>query len=374
MSNDKHDFKTLHSQSSTNGETYASKDTNINSGTYESSNASHQSVAPQFEAYYREVGQTRPKRKKNNPAIAMFAAFLTGALVIGGATYSADKANLFTGGVTDSRSASGIVANGGAGKDAGLTTASLTTSEGIANIYEQASPAVVKIENYKEAHQSGTMSDMWLRQFMGGNNGNGQSEAERNSIEGQQGNTGELVLKGAGTGFFFDKEGYILTNEHVISGASEVRVTVSGRDEPLVAKVLGTSKELDLAVLKVEKPDGGNFPALKLGDSNKTNIGDWVIAIGNPYGFDQSLTMGVLSAKERPITIQDEQGVERKFEHLLQTDASINPGNSGGPLLNEKGEVIGINTAVNAQAQGIGFAIPTTTITKVLEGLKSNTL
>lgn len=149
---------------------------------------------------------------------------------------------------------------------------------------------------------------------------------------------------------------------------------MSGSGEPLVAQVLGTSKELDLAVLKVANADGKDFPALKLGNSNDTNIGDWVIAIGNPYGFDQSLTMGVLSAKERPITIQDEQGVERSFEHLLQTDAAINPGNSGGPLLNAEGEVIGINTAVNAQAQGMGFAIPTTTIEKVLDGLKSNTL
>ena len=123
----------------------------------------------------------------------------------------------------------------------------------------------------------------------------------------------------------------------------------------------------------LENPNGSEFSALKLGSSEDTKIGDWVMAIGNPYGFDQTLTMGVLSAKERPITIADEQG-EHQYEHLLQTDASINPGNSGGPLLNEEGEVIGINTAVNAEAQGIGFAIPTTTITKVLEQLKTNTL
>src|SRR5690606_38342844 len=122
------------------------------------------------------------------------------------------------------------------------------------------------------------------------------------------------------------------------------------------AQVLGTSYELDLAVLRVVNPKGSSFSALKLGDSDESKIGDWVLAIGNPYGFDHTLTTGVLSAKERPITIQDEQG-EHVYELLLQTDASINPGNSGGPLLNDKGELIGINTAVNAEAQGIGFAI-----------------
>jgi serine protease Do len=108
-----------------------------------------------------------------------------------------------------------------------------------------------------------------------------------------------------------------------------------------------------------------------LGNVEGTSVGDWVVAIGNPYGFEHTVTVGVLSAKERPIAIPDQQGT-RNYKHLLQTDASINPGNSGGPLLNLNGEVIGINTAVSSQAQGIGFAIPTSTINGVLDSLMKN--
>lgn len=327
-------------------------------------------IAPKFEAYFKAMEESGPVRKKKhkNAALPMFAAFLAGAIIIGGLTYAADRNNLFTGGASETGTASGsaVASGSAAGQGAGLTTASFSSSEDIAAIYEEASPAVVKIENYSR-QQSSMMNDPWFQQFFG-NDMQGRGGAGETP-----GNGGELTLSGSGTGFFFDKAGYILTNEHVISGAGEVKVTVQGQDEPLTAEVLGTNADLDLAVLKVTSTDGSDFPALKLGDSDDTRIGDWVLAIGNPYGFDQTLTMGVLSAKERPITIADEQG-EHTFEHLLQTDASINPGNSGGPLLNEKGEVIGINTAVNAEAQGIGFAIPTTTILEVLEGLKSNKL
>ncbi|MBW7461798.1 trypsin-like peptidase domain-containing protein, partial [Paenibacillus sepulcri] len=154
---------------------------------------------------------------------------------------------------------------------------------------------------------------------------------------------GDLTPEGLGTGFFFDSTGYILTNQHVVGDADEIKVTVQGRAEPLVAKKLGSDYNLDLAVLKVE---GTNFPTLPIGDSDSIDIGDWVVAIGNPYGFDHTVTVGVLSAKERPISIQDTEGT-RNYEHLLQTDASINPGNSGGPLINLEGEVVGINTAVS---------------------------
>jgi serine protease Do len=342
-------------------------------------------AAPQFEAYYNEIRSAKSpksskKKTKMNPALPMMAAFLAGAIMVGGLSYAADRANLFTGGVTAGQSAAGQAAGGYAGQDAGLSTASLNPSENIASVYEQASPAVVKIENYTEVQQqSRRLNDSLFQEFFGGMGGRGGSGQGQEGSRGQSGTqdgntgTGELQLSGSGTGFFFDKEGYILTNEHVIAGASEVKVTVEGYDEPLTAQVLGASYELDLAVLKVVNPGGGSFPALTLGNSDETAIGDWVLAIGNPYGFDHTLTTGVLSAKERPITIQGEQG-EHVYEHLLQTDASINPGNSGGPLLNERGEVIGINTAVNAEAQGIGFAIPTSTILEVLEKLKTNSL
>lgn len=312
-----------------------------------------------FEAYYEEI-RNSPKRRKRSSMIPLMASFLAGAIVIGGFSYGADKHNLFSGGMQSSLPNSGQKTDQ-TNRDAGVTTAANNTDNDVANIYAEASPAVVKIETYSEPSRPSMMDDPLFRQFFGG------------QLEQPKAQSGELELSGSGTGFFFDKDGYILTNEHVISGAQEVKVTVQGYDEPLTAEILGSSYELDLAVLKVANPEQAEFPALKLGESDAAKIGDWVMAIGNPYGFDQTLTTGVLSAKERPITIADEQG-EHEYEHLLQTDASINPGNSGGPLLNSRGEVIGINTAVNAEAQGIGFAIPTSTIVDVLEQLKANTL
>ncbi|MGQ9497360.1 MAG: S1C family serine protease [Desulfotomaculales bacterium] len=170
------------------------------------------------------------------------------------------------------------------------------------------------------------------------------------------------VRTGLGSGFIISKDGYILTNEHVIDKAQEIRVTVAGYKNPFKARVVGADYDLDLAVIKIDALR--DLPYLKLGDSDKTRVGEWVIAIGNPYGLDHTVTVGVISAKGRPVQIED-----RYYDNLLQTDASINPGNSGGPLLNLSGEVIGINTAVNAQAQGIGFAIPSSTVQPVLHEL-----
>lgn len=154
--------------------------------------------------------------------------------------------------------------------------------------------------------------------------------------------------------------------------ADIVQVTLQDSEKPYEAKVLGTSYELDLAVLKIE--GDSNFPSIPLGNSDNTQVGEWLVAIGNPQGFDHTVTAGVLSAKERGgIRIAGENGEkDREYEHLLQTDASINPGNSGGPLLNLNGEVVGINVAVSSDAQGIGFAIPTSTVSEVLDKLKNN--
>jgi serine protease Do len=331
---------------------------------------SHRNSSDLKAAYEKELGINlgRPlssgnrgnqsRRRSGQSVRTMLASFLVGAVVIGGFSYMADKENLFSGGEP------AIIDQGGSTSPqaSGASTVALNTSGDIASVYETASPAVVKIENYTAAAQTNpTMNDFF---FGGGQGGRQQQQQKQGS---------ELVLAGAGSGFFFADDGYILTNEHVIADATEVKVTVEGYEEPLTAKVVGSSYELDLAVLKVENPDAKAFPALALGNSDETAIGDWVIAIGNPYGFDHTLTMGVLSSKERPITITDEQG-DHEYKNLLQTDASINPGNSGGPLLNEQGEVIGMNTAVNAEAQGIGFAIPTTTIMDAMDKLMTNTL
>lgn len=154
-----------------------------------------------------------------------------------------------------------------------------------------------------------------------------------------------------GSGVLIDKRGYILTNEHVILRASEVTVTLPG-DEEYSAKIIGADPRFDLAILKIDT--GEELPAARTGDSDSLMIGETVIAIGNPFGLSHTVTTGVLSATDRTIKTSD----GRIFNDFIQTDASINPGNSGGPLVILTGEVIGINTIIYADAEGIGFSIP----------------
>ncbi|WP_080836702.1 S1C family serine protease [Cohnella massiliensis] len=304
-----------------------------------------------------------PQKRRRSPFLAIFASFMVGVLVVGGLMFSADRYNWF-GGDQALTAATGTTSSPSPSAQSGSTVSNVadtTRPDNISAIFEQASPAVVKIETYASSRSGSNnfwMDDPFFRQFFG----------DEQDSQGGQGSD-SLQQTGTGSGFFFDSTGYILTNEHVIEGATEIKVTVQGFEEPFTAELLGSSYDLDLAVLKIE---GSNFPTLKLGDSNALNMGDWVVAIGNPYGFDHTVTVGVLSSNEREISIQDTNGT-RNYEHLLQTDASINPGNSGGPLINMNGEVIGINTAVSSEAQGIGFAIPTSTISEVLENLKTNT-
>lgn len=282
--------------------------------------------------------------KKRSRFKSMVASFLAGALVVGGLMFAADKANLFTGSevaqVEGTTSTSGIQQNSGNnGASSNVQQAALDAvvrPDDISSMVEEASPAVVKIETYVE--QSYSSYNGW--EFFFGP----RVQPDQQS--------GELVPGGQGSGFFFDSEGYILTNQHVIDGAEKIEVRVQGYAEPFEAEALGSIKDLDLAVLKIE---GDSFPILPLGDSEQVDVGDWVVAIGNPYGFDHTVTVGVLSAKEREIPIQSDNGQTTTYEHLLQTDASINPGNSGGPLLNLQGEVIGINTAVSTEAPGHRF-------------------
>ena len=164
-----------------------------------------------------------------------------------------------------------------------------------------------------------------------------------------------------GSGFIISEDGYIVTNYHVISKADEIKVILEGGKKTYSAKVIGTDPETDLALLKIDAKEP--LPYLKFGDSDKVKPGQWVIAIGNPFGLDHTVTAGIISAKGRVIGAGP-------YDNFLQTDASINPGNSGGPLLNMKGEVIGINTAIIASGQGIGFAIPSNMAKKVIEQLK----
>ncbi len=155
--------------------------------------------------------------------------------------------------------------------------------------------------------------------------------------------------KGSGSGFIFDKKGYILTNAHVVKNATDIQV-VLGNSKTYVGKVIGVDEKLDMAVVKI---NADNLPVVSLGDSDKARAGEWVVAIGNPLGrFSHTVTVGIISAKDRDNLDLD---IETS---LIQTDAAINPGNSGGPLLNMQGQVIGMNTAIIQGAEGIGFAIP----------------
>lgn len=154
--------------------------------------------------------------------------------------------------------------------------------------------------------------------------------------------------KSLGSGFLISRDGYIVTNDHVVRDAESIQVKLSN-DKVYDARVVGGDQKTDIAVIKITAAD---LPAAVLGDSDKLEAGQWAIAIGNPFGLDRTMTVGVISATGR-----SNMGIET-YENFIQTDASINPGNSGGPLLNVYGEVIGINTAIVAAGQGIGFAIP----------------
>jgi S1-C subfamily serine protease len=162
---------------------------------------------------------------------------------------------------------------------------------------------------------------------------------------------GEERLRGQGSGFLIDAEGTILTNSHVVNGADRVTVTLKdGRK--FDGTVKGVDDVTDLAVVKV---DAKELPVSRLGNSDQVSVGDWAIAVGNPLGLDNTVTLGIVSTLNRSSA---QLGMGNKRLDFIQTDAAINPGNSGGPLLNENGEVIGINTAIRADANGIGFAIP----------------
>ena len=166
-----------------------------------------------------------------------------------------------------------------------------------------------------------------------------------------------------GSGFIISKDGFIVTNNHVVEDAEEIKVQLRGKDKPLTAKVVGRDPELDLAVVKIE--NGGDLPFLEFGDSEALKVGAWVVAIGNPFGLNSTVTAGILSAKGRVIGAGP-------FDNFLQTDASINPGNSGGPLLDLDGKVVGINTAIVASGQGIGFAIPSNMAASVIADLREH--
>src|SRR5262249_31442042 len=206
-----------------------------------------------------------------------------------------------------------------------------------------------------------------LRRFFGTPNG------QRTPRRGRPPQEDDGVTGGAGTGFIIDKSGYILTNNHVIEGAEKIRVSLVGalRNEEYAAKVIGHDSLTDCALLQLTEMHSAPLREVKFGDSAQMEQGDWVMAIGNPFNLGHTVTVGVISALARPLG-----GVSGREQPMLQTDAAINPGNSGGPLLNIRGEVVGMNTAIFTDQQraaniGIGFATPINTIRDLLPQLPS---
>ena len=186
----------------------------------------------------------------------------------------------------------------------------------------------------------------------------------------QEGGDDGQVRESLGSGFIVDPKGYIITNNHVIEKADKIYVKLSTdpdtQDQGRPATVIGFDKATDLAVIKIDTSTP--LPTVKLGNSDTAQVGDWVEAIGSPFALSQTVTAGIISAKNRTI----EHGAGGQFQHFIQTDAAINPGNSGGPLLNMNGEVVGVNTAIFTQSngyQGIGFAMPSNTVVQVYNDL-----
>jgi serine protease Do len=222
----------------------------------------------------------------------------------------------------------------------------------MADVVEKVSPSVVNIVAVQEVRRRLAMSpffDGFLYLFPGPNN--------------------VMPQKGEGSGFVIDQKGLILTNDHVVNGATSIQVSMAtGRKYKAVVK--GSDPSHDVAILQlvepVQPPLGPNQVA-KLGDSDKVRVGEWVMAIGSPFSLQKTVTKGIVSAVGRHMAIQG-----RQYLNLIQTDASINPGNSGGPLVNMKGEVVGINSAINPNGQGIGFAIPINLARKIANDIISH--
>jgi serine protease Do len=244
------------------------------------------------------------------------------------------------------------------------------------DIAKSVSPAVVNIrtESRQKAQDlsdffGGGGGDDLFDRFFGGPQGRGQGQGQRQAPRER-----EQVVQAAGTGFIIDKAGFILTNNHVIEGATKIQVSLYGEDEDqeYAARVVGSDPLSDSALLELtEKPDH-ELPAVKFGDSSQMQPGDWVMAIGNPFGLNHSVTVGVVSAN-RPGKLPV---AESRYADVLQTDAAINPGNSGGPLLNLRGEVIGINTAIATTGMsqgnmGVGYAIPSNIVRDLLPQLRN---
>lgn len=245
------------------------------------------------------------------------------------------------------------------------------------NIAKSQSPVVVNIQTTSKIRGGREMTEFFgggddlLRRFFGGQ----VPPQPRGVPRGRPAPRGDEApeARGTGTGFIIDKAGFILTNNHVVEGADNIRISLygGGRTESYPAKVVGRDVLTDTALIQMTEMPSAPLQEAKFGDSSQMQPGDWVMAIGNPFELGHTVTVGVISALGRPLG-----GVRGREQNMLQTDAAINPGNSGGPLLNVRGEVVGINTAIYTDAQraaniGIGFATPINTVRDLLPQLRN---
>jgi Do/DeqQ family serine protease len=270
------------------------------------------------------------------------ATYLSLVLLGGGIAYSGNYL------VAQTQSAPAIAAPAPVNNNAIAQLPGNNDSNFVTSVVEQVGPAVVRIDSSRtvKSQLPEAFNDPRLRRFFG------------NDLP----SSGRQVERGTGSGFIISKNGQILTNAHVVDGATNVSVILKdGRR--FTGKVLGTDPVTDVAVVKIQ---ADNLPTAKLGNSERLKPGEWAIAIGNPLGLDNTVTTGIISATGRSSSAV---GVPDKRVAFIQTDAAINPGNSGGPLLNQRGEVVGMNTAIIQGTQGLGFAIPINTAGRIANQL-----
>ncbi len=288
--------------------------------------------------------------RRGTAILTLVAASLGGGLIAAFAVSSHTAAPVF------------VTAKAASGVSSGVET----LPGSFADVISHVTPAVVNISSTRiikaeQTQNSPFMSDPFFRQFFG--NGNGRNLRPRDHKEGS-----------LGSGVIVNADGYILTNNHVVDKATDVTVSLLDKRE-FKAKVIGTDPQTDVALLKIDAKD---LPSIRLGDSARSQIGDLCFAIGNPFGVGQTVTMGIVSAKGRTLPHDGPQA----FEDFIQTDAAINPGNSGGALINARGELIGINTAILTGGNsmmggeggniGIGFAVPVNMAHQVMDQLVKN--
>jgi Do/DeqQ family serine protease len=300
------------------------------------------------------INNSSPRRRQiSQKSFTALALVLFGAGLGVGGDYLLAHNSLLSGtsAVAESNSTTDSVteANNQNNQVAGQTLAIAESSNPVAAIVKEVGPAVVRIDSSRTVKNPNAevFNDPFFRNFFGS--------------QGPQ-IPDTRVQRGMGSGFIINNNGTILTNAHVVSGAEKVTVTLKdGRT--FEGKVMGRDSVTDVAVVKVDAQD---LPIVKVGDSQALQPGEMAIAIGNPLGLDNTVTEGIISATGRS---SGQVGIPDKRVNFIQTDAAINPGNSGGPLLNQRGEVIGINTAIIQGAQGLGFAIPIDTAQRISDQL-----